>query len=486
MSSKPTKTAIEPGILARVSAGVRYAISGKPTAGQAGVFFSPGATLAPQAQNESQGAVGRRYDFPIAINTQTRPRAQEAVSFADMRALADGYDLLRLVIETRKDQICAIPFGFRMKDKKAKADDARIQELAAFFHRPDKQHTWSQWLRMVLEDMIVIDAATVYPRLTRGGQLYSLEPIDGATIKRVIDSTGRAPMPPEPAYQQVLKGLPAVDYSADELLYMPRNPRTHKLYGYSPVEQIVAIVNIGIRRETAQLEHFTSGSVPESLLALPADWDSETIFKFQRHWDALLSGNSSERSKMRMVPNGSSYTPTKTEVLKGEFDEWIARIVCYAFSLDPSAFIKQTNKGTAGTAHQAAKEEGLLPSMNWVTELINDILMRYFGYTDIEFTFKTEEIVDPEAQARTFVAYVNAGVMEANEVREALGLEALDDERLAAMKPAPAGGFGFSGSADTEKLAKAFKPAITLQMPEIRMPEIVVDIAPVTIHVPRS
>src|SRR5208282_2999867 len=89
---------------------------------------------------------------------------------------------------------------------------------------------------MLLEEMLVIDAATLFPRYNRGGSLYALDIIDGATIKPLIGEDGRAPEPPDPAYQQILKGVPAADFSADELLYLPRNVRSHRLYGMSPVE----------------------------------------------------------------------------------------------------------------------------------------------------------------------------------------------------------------------------------------------------------
>jgi len=55
----------------------------------------------------------------------------------------------------------------------------------------------------------------------------------------------RAPEPPDPAYQQVLHGVPAADFSADVLLYLPRNVRADKLYGMSPVEQIALTINTG-------------------------------------------------------------------------------------------------------------------------------------------------------------------------------------------------------------------------------------------------
>ncbi|RBP15891.1 hypothetical protein DFR50_107161 [Roseiarcus fermentans] len=51
----------------------------------------------------------------------------------------------------------------------------------------------------------------------------------------------------------MLHGVPAADFSADELLYLPRNARTHRLYGMSPVEQVALTVNIALRSEAATL-----------------------------------------------------------------------------------------------------------------------------------------------------------------------------------------------------------------------------------------
>ena len=57
--------------------------------------------------------------------------------------------------------------------------------------------------------------------------------------------------------------MPAADFSAEELLYLPRNVRAHRLYGMSPVEQIALTINIALRRDAATLEYYRAGSVPE-------------------------------------------------------------------------------------------------------------------------------------------------------------------------------------------------------------------------------
>jgi hypothetical protein len=138
--------------------------------------------------------------------------------------------LLRAMIETRKDQIAGLSYSVRSRDPAGAPDAAaRIQSALAFLARPDRRHSFAAWLRMLLEDMLVIDAATIYPRFTRGGSLYSLDVIDGSTITPLIGEDGRSPEPPDPAYQQVLHGVPAADFSSEELLYLPRNVRSHRL-----------------------------------------------------------------------------------------------------------------------------------------------------------------------------------------------------------------------------------------------------------------
>ena len=62
----------------------------------------------------------------------------------------------------------------------------------------------------------------------------------------------------------MLKGIPAADFSAEELLYLPRNLRAHRLYGMSPVEQIALTINIALRRDAATLDYYSAGSTPDA------------------------------------------------------------------------------------------------------------------------------------------------------------------------------------------------------------------------------
>lgn len=425
-----TKTTIDPGIVARVAAGVRYAFTGK-----APDWFGPQAPLPPMVPTEQRDSVaGRRFDYQVGYNVQTRPRSNDPVSFEQMRALAESYDILRLVIETRKDQMEKLRWSIKPKDAKAKPD-ARCAEIEKFFRRPDKENTWTTWLRMILEDLLVIDAPTLYVRETLGGDLYALEPVDGATIKPVIDDHGRRPPPGEVAYQQILKGVPAVDYTADELIYRPRNRRTHKVYGYSPVEQIIITVNIALRRQANQLSYYTEGNVPNLLFSVPKEWNPDQIRQFQEWWDSVTQGQTKHYG--RFIPEGAKPVEIKQPPLKDMYDEWLARVVCFCFSIEPTPFVAQVNRSVAETSRQQSLAEGLGPLKTWVKELVDEVIETRFGISDVEFGWIDDDVSTPKEKAEIAAIYVGAKVITPDEARADIGLEPLTPEQRAESWPAP-------------------------------------------------
>lgn len=455
-------TPLSDGVIRRAADALRYVFTGRtpgaasnvvsstttPAPGTAGVehpvqtaiagisptnFMGPLNPLPPVAQDT---AWGRRFDYPVGYNQRFTPRAGEAITFDTLRMLADSWDLLRIVIETRKDQLDQLDWQIRYRDQ-AKSPDAACSTLTEFFMSPDKVGTWSDWVRQVIDDLFVIDAPCILPRLNRGGGLYALEIMDGAMIKPLYDAQGRIPMPPDPAYQQIVKGLPVVDYTFDELIYRPRNRRSWKAYGYSPVEQIMITINTGIRRNIATLQYYTEGSLPDSIIGLPDTWNAEQIRMFQEYWDELLSGNTAERRKARFMPGAGHYVETREPGLKDEFDEWLARIVCYSLSVEPTPFIKQSNRAVAQTAREQSIAEGQAALKKWLKLLIDGIIAKYHKRPDLEFAWQENDTVDPLQQAQIDQIYLTTQVMVPNEIRENLGMEPLDQPEADAPIPRP-------------------------------------------------
>ena len=405
---------LAPTMFARLRDAARYAVTG---AGPAN-WFGPQEPLPPQAPPEVKG---RQFDYPSGANLNYIPRSEGGVTFSELRALADALPLLRAVIETRKDQIAAQNFTVR-----ARADipdaAARIGAALSLLSRPDRRHSFADWLRMLLEDLLVIDAATIYPRYARSGALHSLDLVDGATIKPVIDEDGRAPEPPDPAYQQVLHGVPAAEFSADELLYLPRNRRTHKLYGLSPVEQVALTVNIALRRDLATLDYYRAGSSPDAFATLPKEWTSDQIRQFQDHFDALMSGNLARRRQTKFMPADFRLIEARQPPLKDQYDEWLARIICYAFSVPVSPFVVEVNRATSETMRLQATQEGLIPLKNWVKSALDHVIQVCMREPALEFVWVGDDAINPLEQAQTLQILVSAGIKTREEARAELGL----------------------------------------------------------------
>jgi hypothetical protein len=108
-------------------------------------------------------------------------------------------------------------------------------------------------------------------------------------------------------------------------------------------------------------------------------------------------------------------------MLKDALDEWITRIVCYAFGLSPQQFVSVMNRATAETSVEQAAAEGLVPILGYLADTINLIVTRHFGFNDIEFVWEQDRTLNPLEQAKIDDIYVRAGVLSIDEVRESLG-----------------------------------------------------------------
>jgi SPP1 gp7 family putative phage head morphogenesis protein len=433
MSTAPREVAIEPGLIERLAAGARYLFTGNSSLYDG--WFGPGTPPVPVADPSTKG---REFDYATNVNTRFQPRQGEAITFGTLRSVADGYDLMRLAIETKKDELVQTAWTVRPIDQKAKPDD-RCRKIKDFLRYPDREHTWDQWFRASCEDLLAVDAWTVYPRRTKGGDPYSLDLIDGTTIKPVIALDGRKPETGA-VYQQVLKGVIVADFAPGELYYMPQNVRTHHAYGYSRVEQVLVTADIALNRQLSKLACYTAGVTSDSVFEGPEDWTMEQLKTFRIWLNHMLSGNITERKKALVVPHGTKITNMKEAVLKDEYDDFLARFVCYAFSVSPSQLIKEQNHGKDQTQQEAAKAQGTRPILNFFSKQLTRMICRdLFKADDLEIVPAEEVEVDPLKQAQIDDLDVKNHIRTPNECREGRGLEALEGGDEFAAPPAPFG-----------------------------------------------
>jgi hypothetical protein len=61
------------------------------------------------------------------------------------------------------------------------------------------------------------------------------------------------------------------------------------------------------------------------------------------------------------------------------YDKWLARVICYAFSVPASPFVSQVNRATSETMRLQATQEGLIPLKNWVKSALDLIIETRMG-----------------------------------------------------------------------------------------------------------
>lgn len=398
-------------------------------------WFGPLQPVAPVAP---AGYRPRQFPYSPGANIIWQPRGEGGITPETLVSLSKSWDLLRIIIETQLDRLCSRKFEVRAKKspndksnrgwKERNAADPNVRALNEFLEYPDGIHPFPVWARMWVEDMLVLDAAALYLERDQKGKIASAHPLWGGTINRMLTDQGITPPPPSVAYQQVVYGSPACNFTTDDLIYYMRNEKTYQRYGYSPVEQILLTISIAIRRQAFQLEYYTSGNIPEALAFLPSSVTPGQIKEIQGWFDSVMAGDLQNRRRLRFLPGygedgKANVIFPKEPLLKDEMDEWLARVACFCIGVSPQPFIKMMNRATAAQAQDTSEEESQEPFTQSI-ECVLNLLLRKMGFADYEVVSQQREELDAlkSAQADN---YLVGKVFTINEIRERRG----DDPR---------------------------------------------------------
>jgi hypothetical protein len=442
--------------------------------------FGPGLPLIPAPLDPplpSGRPAPRRWEYPVSWNLQTS--TTRTVPWTILRDSADQVSIMRSCIETCKSAIIGLDWSFGIDSARAKhlakrdgtSDLAvtadlqdkyadQLDQLHQWWMKPDRINNWtfSEWLGALLEDHLVLDVVAAYPHLTMGGQLHSLELLDGSTIKPLLDHRGATPQPPWASYQQILHGFPRGEYAqsppehvdaefisavygpldgpaanTDALIYKVRNRRTRGPYGFSCVEQALTDVDLWLKRYDWLRQEYDSGVTPQMLLQTDGNWTPEQLHSWEAVFNDELSGNSAERHRAKLLPNGftPSYPNSVDSKFTSDFDLHLIRLLCAPFAVLPTSMGFTPNHGSSGLGgggiHEGEQESqhqrGTKPTAQWITDLVNEVCTHYLGMPpEVTFRFHGLDEDNEEREANLLTGYVNGALKTLNEGRDQLNL----------------------------------------------------------------
>lgn len=405
-------------------------------------WYSPLQPVKPMgpADEEPKG-----FQFYAGQNLIWTPRPDAEYTAWELKDLAT-YPLARICIENVKDSISRIPWSCQLKpqpgeSKKEVALRAKgnkeLLKMNRFFERPDRENDWDTWLRPLVEDMLVIDAASILVRKTFAGEVAELRVMRGEMFTRYIDRNGYTPQPPDPAYAQIWWGVPLLNLTTEQLIYRPRNivPRgtiSSQLYGMSPTEQLALEIIPGRQRLEFVTNYYTTGSIPDVVQVIPKGVHPDKIAEAMQWMNSELAGNLAARRQWRMVQGFTEDGKPdqilfpKEKLLADAFDEMHIRKICFGYGTSPQRLMRMMGTRNAAAQQEAAEIEGLIPWLDWINNARNHIIQRVFGYTEIESSYDAEREPDPEKQANRLKTLVGACIITPNQAREEIGEEPMN------------------------------------------------------------
>ena len=444
--------------------------------------FGPMDPLRPEAIDllDSDGRTEpRSWQYPVGWNLPGNGNRE--TPWAVLRAASLGVGIIRRCIEARKKDVSDLNFVFApsedaindayQKNPGAGRLDAEqklreelmpdINRLRAFWEKPCRSRSWDflQWCRAVLEHVLVDDAVPLWARKTYGGDVYDIQVIDPSTIKPLLDVQGNQPLPPFPAYQQVLYGFPrgewaaTVEYNDDgnavlsngylssQMMYYVANPRTYSPFGLSPVEQALFDSRLYLQRQKWMLAEYDDGSTPLTWIetAAPSDGQQMTLTQ-QRLWEqafnAKLAGNTRQRARAKVLPNGwkAMQMASVDERYRPEYDLYLIKLLASHFGVTATRLGFGETNGLGGSGFAESQmavtgELGLKPDTEVLTAIINEASCHFLGMDKrIKGIFVDPSDSNSAEQATITVGQINSAQISVNEARQKLGQSLLPFE----------------------------------------------------------
>lgn len=396
--------------------------------------WSPAQPIAPMMPLEQDP---RQYEYLIGGNIATRPRHNESVSFDVMKSLIQNYDVAQLCISTRQDEIRNLEWDIVPEDEQVNQElyESEIKEMRKFFRKPDGTMLFDDWMNAHLYDLFAYDAPAFYIDRIRNGKIGALRQIDGTTFSPLVDYWGRLPKAPAPAFVQWIDGMPFWWGTQDNIVYRPFRRRNSTPYGLPPIEWLLMTINTDVRLQWHFLQYFTDGNVPDVFVNAPDGiTDPKQIDALQTMYDTVMTGDQSQKHKVKMIPAGSKVQNVKENKFDVNFANWLMIKTCSGFGVQPAeiGMTEKVNKSSAESQENITYRRAIKPIAKYYEALFTDIIQNIFGYTNLRWKFlNVEEQEDKQMLANVDKIMIERGVYSPDWVAEQrFGIQVPDEEKV--------------------------------------------------------
>lgn len=366
-----------------------------------------------------------------------------SLTYDTLKRVVSQLSILNGIINVRASQVASFaePYrktrslGFVIKHKDTDhqttpAEIAFIKELEGFImscgraesnpYSRIKRDNFEVFLRKVVRDTLTYDQTCFEIIPDRRGIPYEFITVDASTIRIASDDRyvgvnssmherqGFTPSVPARFaglyegkdygyrtasgqtidYVQVVNGQIENVYGKRELAFGIRNPRSdiyiHQ-YGYSEIEQLITIITSHMNAEHYNRNFFTNGAAPKGLLNFKGDnWTQDQLEAFKRMWASMVQGVENAWRTPILQSEGAEWidlNKTNAEMEFGKWIEYLLKIICGVFLIDPAELNFDLHGGVQQTPLfessqewklKASRDRGLKPLLRFLARMINE------------------------------------------------------------------------------------------------------------------
>jgi hypothetical protein len=323
---------------------------------------------------------------------------------------------------------------------------------------PSAESSFRAFLNLIVDDLMLFDAAAIVKNPTEDGQLGELYTLPGQNIRLYRSRDLSTPPPPHIAYDWFEEEKVRAVYNNLELVYLAANMRRNG-YGKPPLEAILKLMVGALYGDNYLLEQFTNNNMPAGVFDLGEGIDDGERRAVEKSWDGKVA-----KGQRRIIfvanPAGvKGFIPipqpsNKDQDINELFKLWAARkCAVFGMSLNDIGFTEDLHRTTAETQANLTQSRGVRSMADLIAGYINMEIVRgqlwlrdqpenplcldgvaypVFPFRDVKFEFVQEEEEDKKEQADRDSALISNGVMCINEVREERGLRPIEggDEHI--------------------------------------------------------
>jgi len=375
---------------------------------------------------------------------------------------------VRQCVDTITEEVANTDWDITPKEKyKDNYNETKLNEIKDFFRFPNKDEDLSVLLKKLMEDILVLDSGVIVKTfdtksyennktkysysikkqingqtqlveeftetkpLTNKVKLLEMYAVDGASFLIEPDMHGRL-FTDKPTYFQYNFSYPGgrpMPFWKREVVFFKINPKTNSIYGMSPIQSIINVVESLNNATRFNKKFFEEWAIPAGLMCFEGMPDDD-LKAIKEEWKKEFKSKPWKMAFSSYKIDWQQFTMSNTEMQWLDGMKFYQKLVMAVYHINQSelGYTDELNKHSSQVQSDVFLRKCIKPILNMLkSKFDNEIIQEFYdGDAEVEFTWKTQDLFEEQRKVNNNIIEVKAGIKTINEVRNEMGLDPVE------------------------------------------------------------